>query len=131
MTLQEKKIYHQIHPAQLTTDIVTGFGALFLLWQQELFLGVTVAFIPSTIVSLYIIAKVDLEKYKNSKFGAYLRKNVASKSADWGRFGGFIIMLLGGWVRIWWIAASGFAIILLIWLMGIFVGIVKPQKASK
>jgi len=119
MTIQEKKLYHQIHPLQIATDVLTGFGALYLLWIQEPFWGICVAFVPSTVVSLYIIARIDLEKYKDSRFGVYLRKYVSSKSADWGRFGGFVIMLIGGWVRLWWIAAAGFAAILYVWLNGL------------
>ena len=64
MTLEEKKIYSQIHPVKLLTDVVTGFGAVYLLWYHDLIAAVCLAFIPSTVVSLILIAKTDLEKYK-------------------------------------------------------------------
>jgi len=129
VTLEEKKTYHQIHPLQLSTDFLTGFGAAYLLWEKSLILGVCVAFIPSTIMSLYIIAKVDLEKYKASNFGVYVRKHMASKTADWLRFGGFAVMLMGGWLRFIWLVALGFAIVLLVWTKGLFVRS-SPQKGS-
>ena len=70
MTLEEKKLYHQIHPVKLFTDIVSAFGAVYLLWLHDnLFIAVCVAFIPSTIVSMILIAKTNLEKYKDSAFG--------------------------------------------------------------
>ena len=130
MTIEEKRIYHQIHPLQLSVDLLTGFGAVYLLWNQHLILGVCIAFIPSTIVSLYIIAKVDLEKYKGSNFGVYIRKNMGSKSADWLRFGGFAVMLMGGWLNLLWLVAIGFGVVLLIWTKGFIVASLRQKKAS-
>ena len=130
MTLQEKKIYHQIHPVKLLTDFGTGFGAVYLLWHEQIILSVLVAFVPSTIVSLYLIAKVDLEKYKNSSFGTYIRRNMAAKSDDWIRFSGFLIMLIGGWVESYLLIGAGFLIILFVWTRGLFLPLPPPQKNS-
>ena len=124
MTLEEKKIYSQIHPVKLLTDIATGFGAVYLLWQHYLVLAICFAFIPSTVVSLILIAKTDLEKYKDSALGTYLRRHMASKSSDWIRFGGFVVMLTGGWLNILWLVAAGFLIILFVWTKGLIFG--KP-----
>jgi len=108
------------------TDIVTGFGAVYLLWYHYLVVAVCLAFIPSTIASMILIAKTDLEKYKDSPFGIYLRKHMASKSSDWIRFGGFVVMLTGGWINILWLVAAGFLIILFIWMKGLVFG--KPNS---
>ncbi len=124
MTLEEKKIYSQIHPVKLLTDVVTGFGAVYLLWYHDLIAAVCLAFIPSTVVSLILIAKTDLEKYKESAFGTYLRKHMASKSSDWIRFAGFVVMLTGGWINMLWLAAVGFLVILFVWMKGLIFG--KP-----
>jgi len=129
VTLEEKKIYSQIHPIKLVTDLVTGFGAVYLLWLHYLIVAVCVAFIPSTVVSFYLIAKVNLEKYKNSSFGTYLRRNIASKSSDWIRFGGFVVMLTGGWINMLWLSAVGFLIILYVWMMGLLFTKVVVKKA--
>jgi len=130
VTLEEKKIYSQIHPVKLLTDIATGFGAVYLLWLHYLVAAVCVAFIPSTVVSLYLIAKVDLERYKDSTFGTYLRRNVASKSSDWIRFAGFVVMLTGGWINRLWLAAVGFLIIVFVWGKGLIFTKVRGKKAS-
>ena len=118
MTLEEKKTYHQIHPIQIAVDLLSGFGAVYLLWLHSLW-GVVVAFVPSTAVSLYIIAKVDLEKYKSSALGLYVRKHLASKTSDWLRFGGFGIMLMGGWLRLLWVIGVGFLGVLMVWCGGL------------
>ena len=120
MTLEEKKTYHQIHPVQLGVDLLSGFGAVFVLWHQSLW-GIAVAFVPSTVVSLYIIANVDLEKYKTSPFGIYTRKHLASNTSDWLRFAGFAVMLMGGWLRLLSVVAVGFLGILLVWCRGLFI----------
>jgi len=122
VTLEEKKIYSQIHPVKLLTDVVTGFGAVYLLWLHFLIAGVSLAFIPSTVASLVLIARTDLEKYKDSPFGTYLRRTMASKSSDWIRFGGFAIMLTGGWINVLPLSAVGFLIILFVWLKGLMFG---------
>ncbi|MGA7159602.1 MAG: hypothetical protein WBZ48_01285 [Bacteroidota bacterium] len=131
MTLEEKKLYHQIHPAKLFTDIVTGFGSVYLLWLHfNLFAVVCLAFIPSTIVSMILIAKTNLEKYKDSAFGTYLRRHMASKSSDWIRFGGFAVMLTGGWINLLWLIAVGFMIILFVWIKGLIFGKPRLKKGT-
>ena len=131
MTLEEKKIYHQIHPAKLLTDFITGFGAVYLLWEKYILLSFCVAFIPSTIASLVVIAKSDLEKYKNSAFGTYIRRNMAAKTDDWIRFGGFGVMLIGGWVESFWAIGAGFAVIIFIWTKGLVFPRVPPKESRK
>ncbi len=129
MTLEEKKIYHQIHPVKLLTDIITGFGTVYLLWlHYNLIAAVCLAFIPSTVVSLILIAKTDLEKYKDSPFGRYVRRNMASKSSDWIRFAGFTVMLIGGWINMLWLVAAGFLIILFVWTKGLIFRKPGPSK---
>lgn len=128
MTLQEKKLYHQIHPLQLLTDLLTAFGAVYLLWEHYLVLGVCLAFIPSTVLSMVLIAKVDLEKYKNSAFGVYIRKNMSSKWLDWLRFGGLVVMMVAGWNHWLWLVVSGFLIVLFCWLKGLLMTSFSPRK---
>ena len=130
MTLEEKKIYHQIHPVKLLTDFGTGFGAVYLLWQQSIVWALLLAFVPATVVSLWMIAKLDLEKYKNSAFGAYFRKYVASKSFDWLRFAGFLIMMLGGWNQYPLVIGAGFLVVLFCWLRGLFLKFIRPKPAA-
>jgi hypothetical protein len=79
----------------MITDVVSAFGAVYLLWEQYLIIGVCIAFIPSTVLSMVLIAKVDLEKYKNSAFGVYIRKHMSSKAHDWLRFAGLMVMMVG------------------------------------
>ncbi|MGA9407085.1 MAG: hypothetical protein WBW71_08135, partial [Bacteroidota bacterium] len=63
-------------------------------------------------------------------FGAYLRKDMASKSSDWIRFAGFAVMLTGGWINMLWLVAAGFMIILFIWMKGLIFGKPASKKVS-
>ncbi len=61
MTLLEKSLYHQIHPAKLIADWGTGLLALYPFWQHQLWIAVVVAFVPSIIVTFILIRYADLE----------------------------------------------------------------------
>ncbi len=108
----------------MLTDVVSAFGAVYLLWEHFLILGVCIAFLPSTVLSMVLIAKVDLEKYKNSAFGVYIRKYMSSKALDWLRFAGLMIMMVGGWNRWLWLVAIGFCIVIYVWMKGLL-----PQRS--
>jgi hypothetical protein len=73
MTSQEKILYHQIHPLKLFTDISAEFVSLYLFWRHKLIAGLIVMFVPPIIASLLIIELVNLETYKQSAFGRYIR----------------------------------------------------------
>ena len=73
MTPQEKALYHQIHPLKLFTDISAEVISLYLFWKRKLLAGLLVIFLPPIIASLLIMRWVDLEPYKRSAFGNYVR----------------------------------------------------------
>ena len=73
MTPQEKALYNQIHPLKLFTDISVEVISLYLFWKRKLFADLLVIFLPPIIASLLIMQWVDLEPYKYSAFGNYLR----------------------------------------------------------
>jgi hypothetical protein len=76
MTPQEKTLYHQIHPLKLFTDISAEVLSLYLFWERKLLAGLVVLLVPPIIVSTLIIAWVDLEAYKQSAFGRYMRASM-------------------------------------------------------
>ena len=55
MDFAEKKLYHQIHPFKLGTDILVTFPAGYYLWQHEPWPAVLIAFIPPIIVSAVML----------------------------------------------------------------------------
>src|SRR5574341_1403342 len=105
-TPQEKVLYHQIHPVKLATDIITAMLALRFLWQHRLMWALIIMWIPSVIVSLLIMQKVNLEPYKESALGRYLKTYMTGRM-ELLRFIGLGLMALGAWLRAWWLLPFG------------------------
>lgn len=77
MKLQEKILYHQIHPLKLFTDLSAGIVALYPLWQNNLLTALLISFMPPMIVSFMHIRLVNLEKYKQSSSGKYVQQHIS------------------------------------------------------
>ena len=117
MTVEEKYLYHQIHPLKPFIDWSTGIAALFPLWQHNLELALVIALIPPPIVSFLLMRFADLEKHKESAFGRYVRRYM-TRQVEAIRFAGYIAMAVGAWMRIVWVIPVGLVIILFGWLKG-------------
>jgi len=115
MNLQEKTLYHQIHPVKLLTDWITGFAAIYFLWMRQVVAALLIMFIPPMVVSFVLIRFVDLEKYKSSRFGKYVSRYM-TRAIEAMRFAGYILMAFGGWFHLLWLILLGLAVILLAWL---------------
>lgn len=120
MTLQEKSMYQQIHPLRLTVDWVTGLTACYLFWLHDMVNGLIVAFIPSLLVSLFVIRFGELEKLKNSSFGKYYKRTY-SKTIDLVRFGGFVIMSGSAWYNFAEGIVGGIVVVIATWTYGMFL----------
>ena len=55
MTLSERMLFHQVHPAKRGTDVAAAIVSLYFLWQHELILGLLLHFIPPPIASLIVM----------------------------------------------------------------------------
>ena len=97
MTLKEKILYHQIHPLKLATDI--GCEPVSLRYG-------------------------DLEAYKSSRAGAYVRRH-RTRTVEGVRFAGDIVMVLGAWFHHPCWIASGLGVIILAWSSGL---VRKPRS---
>jgi len=120
MTTEEKLLYHQIHPAKLFTDISVTFPALYLFWHRQLKSGLALSFIPSMLVSAWLIRSdsIDLEPYKNSAAGRYIRRNM-TPAMQATRLAGFGVMSLGAWLRKPWLIIAGFRLVVFGWTKGL------------
>lgn len=118
MTPQEKILYHQIHPVKLCTDISAEVVSLYLFWQHRLIAGLAVMFIPPVIVSALIIRLANLEPYKQSAFGRYVRVYMTPLVVA-VRLLGTVVTHIGAWYRIPALIPVGLIIVLVGWLRGI------------
>ena len=119
MTLSEKILYHQIHPLKLLTDVSTAFASTYLLWRHTLIYAILLSIVPSIVVSIVLLKNSDLEKYKESAFGNYLKRYMDSRFVDSSRLFGFLLMMIGGWYQLIGLIILGFLIIIIIWSRGL------------
>jgi cobalamin synthase len=125
ITPQEKRLYHQIHPLKLGTDISAEFVSLYLFWKRKLFVGLAICVIPSIVSSALIMAFANLEKYKQSSFGKYIRTYM-TPGAVILRMLGTIVSHIGAWYRKPALISLGWIVVLLGWLQGQL----WPKKAT-
>jgi hypothetical protein len=118
MTLQEKILYHQIHPLKLLTDSAVGFVALPLLWRHRLRAALLIMFAPAILVSVLLIRYADLESYKRSAFGRYVERYMTTQM-EAVRFAGYLLMALGAWYRRPRLIPFGVLVVLLGWFRGL------------
>ncbi len=123
MSQQEKILYHQIHPIKLLADWVAGLGSIYLMWRHQLAATLLSTFIPAGLGSLYVIKTVDLEPYRESKTGHYLKRYM-TPLWEGVRFIGMLIMWIGGWRHRWRLIISGFLVVVLGWANGLLI----PRK---
>ena len=120
MTFDEKRLYHQIHPVKLFTDFSTAFISVYLLWKQMLLYAVVIALVPSIGVTIVLVNVVNLGKYGDSAFGRYMKTYMDSRIIDTIRFGGFLLMAIGGWCQNLLLIGLGFMTIMVCWSHGLF-----------
>jgi hypothetical protein len=119
MLYHEKLLYHQIHPLKLSVDIFCTFLALFFVWEHEWLKGAITAFIPSMLMSMYVIKYSNLEPLKQSRLGKYIH-GYMTKQIEYIRTAGLAVAAGGAWMNDVSILGVGLIIILATWLAGFF-----------
>ena len=123
MNVRDRVLYHQIHPLKVATDVGTGLAALFFFRQHRLRNGLAVVLIPPAAVSFALIRWADLEPYRRSRAGRYIRRRMTGW-AQALRLVGYGLMALGAWLRRPPFVALGLAGILFGW----FHGVILPRR---
>ncbi len=119
MTLQEKKLYHQIHPLKLATDIGATLPFLYFLWEHKLLLALLVGFVPPILVSAAMMKWTpDLETIKHSRFGHYIQRYM-TPGIEALRFLTLVPMAYGAWVHQPGYIVLGLVILLAAWCNGL------------
>jgi glucose dehydrogenase len=129
MTLKEKLLFHQIHPAKLATDVAAAVVSLYFLWQHELALGLLIHFVPPPLASAAIMRFARLERYKNAPVGAYLLRYMTAW-AQAARLLGDLILVLGAWFHSPLALGAGIVIVLSAPSYGLLVSAVRSIPRS-
>lgn len=130
MNVIDKTLYHQIHPFKMVTDVVAAFVAVYLFWLHLLIEGLVVGFVPSLVISFFMIRTMEFDREKQSAFGKYVKRYLG-RGADTTRSLGFLVMLAGGWFRMLWLVALGFLIIVGVWVNGLVYKRAMPAEVPR
>lgn len=119
MDFQERKLYHQIHPAKLATDFGMTIPALDCLWDHKLILAILWAWVPSIAVSAHLMSgRVSLEWLKRSAFGRYVKDNM-TPLVEALRLATLVPTAYGSWDHHLWFIGFGFGLLGLVWNVGL------------
>jgi hypothetical protein len=119
MSFRERVLYHQIHPAKLFADVSSALIAIDLLWRHELVPGLIIALLPPVLVSAVLIREADLERYRASPMGAYLRRFMP----PWVqavRLFGVALAFYASWHHVTVGIYGGLALVAVCWANGVF-----------
>ncbi len=120
LDIRERILLHQVHPAKLAIDWGTGLIAAWLFWDHMLPAALIVGFLPSIIISIYLILRVDLSRYKETPLGRYFVSPL-TRPGDPVRLFGLIVLWTGAWFNSILAAAAGLGIIIFGWGKGLLV----------
>jgi hypothetical protein len=132
LDIRERILLHQVHPAKLVVDWGTGLIAAWLFWDHNLPAALIVGFLPSILISIYLILRVDLSRYKETPLGRYFTSPL-TRPGDPVRLFGLVVMWTGAWFNSILAAAAGLVIIVFGWGKGLFVrkrGRTVPKRNS-
>ncbi len=118
MTFAERALYHQVHPAKLFADLSTALVAIDLFWRHALAPGLIIALLPPLLVSAVLLREADLERYRSSPMGAYLRQFMP----PWVqaiRLFGVGVAFYAAWYHFPAGVISGLALVAICWANGI------------
>jgi len=118
LTLRERVLYHQIHPAKLYVDIATALVAIDLFWRHALAPGLIIALLPPVLVSAVLVREADLERYRSSLMGAYLRQFMPPWVQAMRLFG-VGVAFYAAWYHFPAGVISGLALVAICWANGI------------
>jgi hypothetical protein len=119
MNIQEKTLYHQIHPLKLATDIGVTPISLYFVWNHDILPALLVAFVPPVVVSLAMIKWTpDFNKQKDSPMGKYMREYM-TPLIELVRFLTLVPMAYGAWAHNIWFILLGLAILVIAWCNGL------------
>jgi len=119
LTFRERVLYHQIHPAKLFADIATALVAIDLFWRHALAPGLIMALLPPLLVSAVLLQEGNLERYRSSPMGAYLRRFMPPW-VQTVRLFGVAFAFYASWDHVPAGVYGGLALVAVCWANGLF-----------
>jgi hypothetical protein len=118
LTLEEKALYHQVHPLKLATDITAQVVSTYYFWVHSLALGLVTMLVPPILMSALLLTTLDFAWIRDSAVGRYLKRSM-TPAMQTVRLAGTLPIIFGAWYHVPWLIALGIPIILFGWLRGL------------
>ena len=100
------------------TDVASAVIAIDLFWRHLLVPGLVIALVPPVLVSATLIREVDLDRYRRSAMGAYLRRFMPPWMQALRLFGA-AFAFYAAWYQVPAGVVSGLALVAACWANGI------------
>lgn len=126
MTRQERLLFHQLHPLKLLTDFTTSFASAWLLWEARWLEAAAVAFLPSFVVTGWLVARADLDGLQRSLMGRYVAEHM-TRTATSIRIAGQLVMWVGAAVHVPWLLPLGLMTVIFGWVRGLWASPVTAR----
>ena len=115
LSLAERTLYHQVRPLKLATDIGTAAASLVLLWQHRLLVALLVMWVPSIVVTAWLLRSGDFRATRDAPIGDYLRRYM-TRGMEGVRFLGLGLAAAGAWRHAGWLIPVGAAVTVWGWI---------------
>lgn len=119
MPLSRRLLLHQIHPAKLMVDPLTGSVCLLRLWQGHPASAMAALLLP-VLLSLWLVAFGYLSPLEHTAAGRYMQR-FQTLPVQLLRFAGFGLAMWGAWQRAGWLCLAGIVIVVLAWMDGFLI----------
>ena len=119
MTVSERMLYHQLHPAKLVVDWSTAAIAGALLWRPLWFAALVVGFGPSILATLVFVSGFfdrALDRIRTRKAAHALASHL-TRGVNALRFAGLGLSWAGCALHQLWLVPVGIVVILGAWLL--------------
>jgi hypothetical protein len=117
----DRQLLHQIHPAKLATDLVSGLAGVMAVWDRQLIPGLLIAFVPPAVVSAIVMRYADLDRLADTALGRYVKRSM-TRTMELLRLAGFTAMIVGAWEHVPAVIWGGLGAIGFAWLRGLITG---------
>jgi hypothetical protein len=118
LTFAERALYQQIHPAKAFTDVATTLIAIDLFVRHLLVPGLVIAMLVPLLVSIALYVEDDLERYRRSALGEYVRRCMPA-SVHAIRMFGAALACYAAWHHVPAGIVAGLALVAVCWANGI------------
>ena len=126
LTPTERRLYHQVHPAKLLTDVGADLAGTVLFWRRQRIAGIVVSVLPPMLAS-GMAMNSDLEWIHRSRWAPALRQHM-TPNMEGVRMAGFMLHALGAWQRRPALIAAGWGCIAIGWAATVATAL-TPQQA--